>query len=276
MRKLLRANFSRLMKDKLFGILMAAELFLGGLFPIFHYMDNLDEKAGWTQDSTFFIMAIFVPMMISVVTSLFIGTEYSDGTMRNKLIVGHGRSRIYAANLITNIETAFMLMFAFMVTHICVGTPLLGWFEADAKKIIAYVLVSLMMTAACTSIFTLIAMLCSNKAYSVAGCILLIFLLLFMGIRITSALNEPEYYSAYSYTENGVTVAEDEERNPNYLSGTKREVFEFLNEFLPGGQMLKMSTMKVDHLGRSAVYDGIIFVVTTGSGLLIFRKKDLK
>ena len=50
-------------------------------------------------------------------------------------------------------------------------------------------LVSLMMTVACTSIFTLIAMLCSNKAYSVAGCILLIFFLLFMGIRITSALN---------------------------------------------------------------------------------------
>lgn len=56
-------------------------------------------------------------------------------------------------------------------------------------------------------------------------------------------------------------MEEDEERNPNYLSGTKREVFEFLNEFLPGGQMLKLSTMKVDHLGRSAVYDGIIFVV---------------
>ena len=133
-----------------------------------------------------------------------------------------------------------------------------------------------MMTAACTSIFTLIAMLYSNKAYSVAGCILLIFFLLFMGIRITSALNEPEYYNAYSYTENGVTVAENEERNPNYLSGTKREVFEFLNEFLPGGQMLKLSTMKVDHLGRSAVYDGIIFVVTTGCGLLVFRRKDLK
>lgn len=76
-----------------------------------------------------------------------------------------------------------------MVSHICVGTPLLGWFEADVKRIIAYVLVSLMMTVACTSIFTLIAMLCSNKAYSVAGCILLIFFLLFMGIRITSALN---------------------------------------------------------------------------------------
>ena len=276
MRKLLRANFSRLMKDKLFWLLMAVELFLGGLFPVLHYMDNLDEKAGWTQEHSFFIFAIFVPMMISVVSSLFIGTEYSDGTMRNKLIVGHSRSRIYFANLITNMETSFMLCFAFMLSHICIGTTLLGWFESDVKTIVAYALVVLAMAIACTAIFTLIAMLCSNKAYSVAGCILLIFFLLFMGIRITAALNEPEYYSAYSYTEAGVTVAEDEERNPNFISGTKRQIFEFLNEFLPGGQMLKLSTMKVEHLGRSAVYDGIIFVVMTGCGLLVFRKKDLK
>ena len=71
-------------------------------------------------------------------------------------------------------------------------------------------------------------------------------------------------------------LAEDEERNPNYVYGTKRQIFEFLNEFLPGGQMLKLSTMKVEHLGRSAVYDGIIFVVMTGCGVLVFKKKDLK
>ena len=157
MRKLLRANFSRLMKDKLFWILMAVELFLGGLFPVLHFMDNLDEKARWTQEHSFFIFAIFVPMMLSVVTSLFIGTEYSDGTIRNKLIVGHGRSRIYAANLITNIETAFLLCIAFMISHICIGTPLLGWFETDRKTIVAYALVILTMAEACTSIFTLIS-----------------------------------------------------------------------------------------------------------------------
>ena len=266
MSKLHRANFTRMIKYKLFWILIVAELFLGGLFPILHYIDNLDEKAGWAQDHTFLICAILVPMMLSVLTSLFIGSEYSDGTMRNKLIVGHGRNRIYAANLISNIEAAFLLCCAYLLSHVCIGTLLLGWFESDIKIIVAYVLVTLAMTAACTAIFTLIAILCSNKAYSVAGCILLIFLLLFMGIRITAALNEPEYYSAYSYTENGVTVAEDEERNPNYISGTKRQIFEFLNEFLPGGQMLKLSNKNAEHLGRFAVYDGVIFFVMNEIG----------
>lgn len=54
-----------------------------------------------------------------------------------------------------------------------------------------------MVITASTSIFTLIAMLCSNKAYSVAGCILLDFLPAFYGNpHYISALNEPEYYSA--------------------------------------------------------------------------------
>ena len=45
--------------------------------------------------------------------------------------------------------------------------------------------------------------------------------MLFAGVYITSALNEPEYYQGFSYTENDVTASEEMERNPNYLSGGK-------------------------------------------------------
>ena len=276
MRRLLRANFSRLLKNKLFWILMSIELFMGGLFPVLHYMDNIDEKSAWTMDSSIFIYSLFVPLMVSLLTALFIGSDYSDGTMRNKLIAGQMRRNIYAANLVVNIEAAFLLCFAFWISHICIGTPLLGWFVSDAKTMLGYLLVTLAMVAACVAIFTLISMLCSNKAYSVAGCILIIFMLLFVGVRITAALNEPEMYDAYSYMSEGVTVQEDETPNPNYVSGVKRQIYNFLNEFLPGGQMIKLSNMNAEHLGRYAVYDGIIFVFVTGCGILSFRRKDLK
>ena len=36
---------------------------------------------------------------------------------------------------------------------------------------------------------------------------------------ISSTLEEPEYLAAYSYTENGVTVEEPEQKNPYYISG---------------------------------------------------------
>lgn len=276
MRRLLRANFSRLLKNKLFWILISIELFMGGLFPVLHYMDNIDEKSAWTMDSTIFIYSLFVPLMVSLLTALFIGSDYSDGTMRNKLIAGQVRRNIYAANLVVNMEAAFLLCFAFWISHICIGTPLLAWFVSDAKKILGYLLVTLAMVAACVAIFTLISMLCSNKAYSVAGCILIIFMLLFVGVRITAALNEPEMYDAYSYMSEGVTVQEDETPNPNYVSGVKRQIYNFLNEFLPGGQMIKLSNMNAEHLGRYAVYDGIIFAFVTGCGILSFRRKDLK
>lgn len=276
MHRLLRANFSRLLKNKLFWILMSIELFMGGLFPVLHYMDNIDEKSAWTMDSTIFIYSLFVPLMFSLLTALFIGSDYSDGTMRNKLIAGQVRRNIYTANLVVNMEAAFLLCFAFWISHICIGTPLLGWFVSDAKKILGYLLVTLAMVAACVAIFTLISMLCSNKAYSVAGCILIIFMLLFVGVRITAALNEPEMYDAYSYMSEGVTVQEDETPNPNYVSGVKRQIYNFLNEFLPGGQMIKLSNMNAEHLGRYAVYDGIIFASVTGCGILSFRRKDLK
>ena len=276
MRRLLRAKFSRLLKNKLFWILISIELFMGGLFPVLHYMENIDEKSAWTMDSTIFIYTLFVPLMVSLLTALFIGSDYSDGTMRNKLIAGQVRKNIYAANLVVNMEAAFLLCFAFWISHVCIGTPLLGWFVSDAKKMLGYLLVTLTTVAACVAIFTLISMLCSNKAYSVAGCILIIFMLLFVGVRITAALNEPEMYDAYSYMSEGVTVQEDETSNPNYVSGVKRQIYNFLNEFLPGGQMIKLSNMNAEHLGRYAVYDGIIFAFVTGCGILSFRRKDLK
>ena len=170
--------------------------------------------------------------MVSLLTALFIGTDYSDGTMRNKLIAGHVRRKIYVANLISNVQASFTLCVAFMLSHVCVGTPLLGWFVSDAHMLMFYVLVTFTMTAACTAIFTLISMLCSNKAYSVAGCILVIFMLL--------------------------------------------QVYLFLNEFLPGGQMLRLSSMNAKHLGRYAIYNSIIFIFTTSCGILIFKRKDLK
>lgn len=276
MRKLLRANFTRLIKNKLFWILMALEFVMGAGLPVLHYLDNQNANGEWTLDACIFSYAMFVPILLSALAALFIGSEYSDGTMRNKLIVGHKRSNIYMADLIAVIAAGFLLCLAYIVPHICLAFPLLGWFTSDMKKIMVFMLVIFALVVAFAAIYTTIAMLCNNKAYSVASCILLTFILLFAGIRINAALNEPEIFSAYSYTENGVTIQEDESRNPNYVSGTKRQIYEFLNELLPGGQVLTLNTMEAEHPVRLAIYDGIIVIFTVGCGVFVFRHKDLK
>lgn len=65
-------------------------------------------------------------------------------------------------------------------------------------------------------------------------------------------------------------------KNPNYLTGTKRQVYEFLQDFTPGGQALQIASMDTDAPGRLAVYDAAILLLSTSCGIIFFRRKDLK
>lgn len=159
----------------------------GIALPLIHDMDNKNNSIGWTWDFNLFSYMMFAPILLSVVSAFFIGSEYSDGTMRNKLIAGHHRSHIYLANLIVSIVAGVILSAAYLVPYTCVGVPLLGVGKTDFLKIFLYLGLNMALAVAFSSVFTLIAMLCQNKAYTVAGCILLTCVLLFMGIRIISA-----------------------------------------------------------------------------------------
>lgn len=276
MRKLLRANFSRLWTDKAFLLSAAVMFLMGAMLPVIHYIDNRDSGAAWTADSTAFTYISFVPVVLSVLTALFVGCEYSDGTMRSKIIAGHRRGSIYIANLIVCTAAGGVLCLAYIAPHTCLGFVLLGGFEAEIQTILLCTGLGFALVGAFAALFTLIAMLCRSKAYSTAACILLAFALLFAGVHIVSALNEPEYHQAYSYTENGVTVSGEEERNPAYLSGAKRQLYEFLNDFTPGGQAIKLGNMNTEHAALLALYDGIIILAATACGVVLFRRKDLK
>lgn len=194
MRKLLRANGSRLLRDRAFWLLAALIAALGASMAVVNAVHSRQDSEIWTMDYTLFIYVILAPILASVFTALF----------------------------------------------------------------------------------TLIAMLCQNKAHTTAGCILLTFALLFAGVYISSTLEEPEYLAAYSYTENGVTVEEPEQKNPYYISGVKRQVYECLLDLTPGGQVIQISEMGAKKPVMLAVYDGLILLLVTGFGLVLFRREDLK
>lgn len=276
MRKLLRADFSRLFRDKVFLISCTFMFLTGAGLPLIHYFNNLKNSEVRTVDSTCFVYAFLVPILLSIVTALFVGTEYSDGTMRNKLIVGHKRHCIYLTNLIVCTVAGVILCLSYLVPHTCFGLILLGKFETVMVKLFIYIGLSFVLTTAFAALFVLISMLCHNKPYSTAGCILLVFALLFAGIRTTLALSEPEYYFGYSYTENGISATDEPKRNPNYLDGTKRQIYEFLNDFIPGGQAIKLSNINAKKPAILALYDGIILIIATGFGIIFFSRKDLK
>lgn len=92
-------------------------------------------------------------------------------------------------------------------------------------------------------------------------------------------LTAKEYIMPYhvSFMNDDGTEQEIEQpmvENPKYLSGIKREIFQFIHDTLPVDQMMQISGEigNADFILRSLA----VIAVTTGAGILIFRKKDLK
>ena len=276
MSKLLRANFSRLGHDRAFRLLSALMAFFGTSMAVVNAVHARQDGEIWVMDYTIFIYVILAPIVNAVLTALFIGNDYSSGTMRNKRIVGHRRGIIYLANLLVCVCAGICLCLAFALPQAAAGLLLKSELNAAPATLLLYVGLSFALMIAFTALFTLIAMLCQNKSHTMAGCILLTFALLFAGGYISSTLEELEYLAAYSYTENGVTVEEPEQRNPYYITGMKRQVYEFLQDLTPGGQVIQISEMGVKKPAMLAIYDGLILLLVTGFGLVFFRREDLK
>ena len=276
MSKLLRANFSRLGHDRAFRLLSALMAFFGTSMAVVNAVHARQDGEIWVMDYTIFIYVILAPIVNAVLTALFIGNDYSSGTMRNKRIVGHRRGIIYLANLLVCVCAGICLCLAFALPQAAAGLLLKSELNAAPATLLLYVGLSFALMIAFTALFTLIAMLCQNKSHTMAGCILLTFALLFAGVYISSTLEELEYLAAYSYTENGVTVEEPEQRNPYYITGMKRQVYEFLQDLTPGGQVIQISEMGVKKPAMLAIYDGLILLLVTGFGLVFFRREDLK
>lgn len=276
MRKLLRANFFRLFRDRVFWLLLSLMAFFGASMAVVNAINTRREGVVWMMDFSLLIYVTLAPILTSVLVALFVGSDYSGGTLRNKLIAGHRRGNIYLANLITCCLAGLLLCASFVIPQSALGLLLGGQIQSAPMKLLTYGALSIALMVAFTALFTLIAMLCQNKSHTVAGCILLAFVLIFLGVYIASALNEPEYFSGYAYTEDGVTVEEPETKNPNYISGTKRQIYEFMQDFTPGGQMLQISDMDAENPTMLALYDVIILLAATGCGLVFFRRRDLK
>lgn len=276
MNKLLSANFARIKKNKVFWICMIFMFLSGVVMPIAGYTDMKQSGYPTTLDDRFFAYSFFIGILSAIFCSLFTGTEYSDGTIRNKIVVGHSRISIYLSHFITCTAAGFSMCAVFIVPYLCVGIPLLGFFETQFQNVFLFFLSTLVLSWAFSSLFTLVAMLNQSKAVVAVICILTAFVFLIFGTYLNARLNEKETYTAYSYTPSTGNTEQIVETNPNYLRGTERKIYEFLYDFLPGGQVIQLLNMSCTHPWRLCGYSLILVAVSTGIGIFFFRKKDLK
>lgn len=286
MRKLLRADFARLWKNKLFYLFLLILTALGVWLPLAHHRLNQTEggyAANLTPDSGFCGFGTVAVLLLSILVPLFVGTDHSDGAIRNKLVVGAKRGHVYLSHLLVCLSSLLLLDLAFLLPFFCLALPLLGQFMHGVEATVITGLYTLCMEAAFASLYVFIAMLCQSKAHSAVLCMVLCALLLFFGVWLISQLSEPETYPpsvefvvGEHGIEDGEFIKHPDEPNPNYVSGTPRRVMQFFYDFTPGGQAIELSTPSGERPWTMPLCSGILFAFSTAAGLLLFQKKDLK
>lgn len=275
MRNLFSVGLFRTVRSKLFYILLA----LTALVMAYVYYNTYRVQLGpdFSQLDLYFFQFINANIVSAAVfCPLFLSSEYGDGALRNKLIVGRTRPQIYLANLTVNCLYGTAACLAAVVTGLCVGVPLLGWFQnAGPGKIMLYVLLALATTWVCAALYTFLSMVVASRGVAITLCILLAFGLILLGQYLYLALSQEEVLTALFYTDTG-EMAVSEQPNPAYLTGFARQVYQFFYELTPGGQAYQILGMSAQSPLRLLGYSGLVFVLVTGLGLAIFQKKDVK
>lgn len=268
MSKLIYANISRVKKDVTFRLCIIF-MVVAGTFV------SLKTTTELPIDRVFFVYAVMIGLVSSVFCSLFIGVEHGDGTIRNKLIVGHTRKSIYFANLVVCSIAGLIFCFSFMLPMLTLGIFRLGVFTRNMSWVVLLLITTVALSIAFTSIYILISMLCQNKAITSVACILSFIVLLCIALKINSDLQQPPMQNNYVMSIGGVEEV-DNRPNPNYISGIKREMYQFILDFLPTGQSVQFIELEMVHTWQLPLYSFLVVVITSCIGSIVFQKKNIK
>lgn len=286
MNKLLSAEFVRLFKSLIFKLGAVVSAGFGIFAVLVRWLDIKKNAEIYAQlsieysnaDGLIFAGGIYIEFVIAVFIGIFVGTEYSDGTIRNKLTVGHTRGSIYLSKLIVCAAADIMMHILYILVVLAMGKVFLDGTAMEAAQILRFAVVSTTAVLALTALLLLFSMSIQNKAAGAVVCLLSVLIMMFATMSIQQRLEAPEYYDGYSYVdeETGKAITVEKEKNPNFLTGMKRDVYEFLNNVIPFSQLYQIAMNNDDNLGLIAVYDCAIIVITTGAGAAVFRRKNLK
>ena len=276
MRDLLSANLLRLKKNYAFWGAMGVSFGLALATVIDVYRVAQTFGGTTSVDAELFKYAAFIGILAAELIPLFFGTEYSNGAIRNKLIVGQSRLSIYFANLITGFAACVLCSAAYMLGCMALGIPLLGWFTQPPALLFTALIGSLLMMAAFCAIFTFVTMNCAKKSTSVVICLLGTFAAFIWAFVIHSMLEAPEFIQGYEMSVNGQVVNAVPEPNPNHLTGLKREVYQFLFDLLPSGQSIQYCSLVLSDPVRLMGLAAAVTALFSAAGAALFRRKDLK
>lgn len=285
--KLLRGDFTRLWKSKVFwlGVIVMLGVAVGTVYGI---RLNKQEMQIAFPDSEFPPdhallegASTYVGIVIAVFIGLFVGTDYSSGTIRNKHIMGHSRTAMYFSDLIICSIASVIMHITYIA--VIVGASALGIidrFDMSSKEVLALILISTCSVLALTAIILLVCMLISRMTVGAVSAIVLSVAFIFAASGVNNKLSKDVYYPVVQPDGTKVYVSATPDDDPD----TKRKILRFVHDLLPDNQLFQLNngTAGMTSEGRPRMnkelfplYSLSLIAISTTAGILVFRKKDI-
>lgn len=246
MSKILRANFVRLFKNKPLYLCVCIQVVMT-FFNIFPYRNDFFIENIFYENSivSMLFSAVFVP--------LFLGTEHSDKTIRNKIISGHTRFEIYSASFISAAVGVLIICLTPLVTAFIMALPFGGHFGSSPAEFALYFTVLTAANMAMCGVYLISAMLVTSKSNN----IVLTLVIWFGSIFVTATIDELL-------------------KTPQLSDGVLSTILKYAYDIAPVGQVLQLQIGECHNAGLFPVYSLLVIMAATSLGVFIFRKKDLK
>jgi hypothetical protein len=272
---LLKADLKRMLKDKLF---MVACIIGGGfalmtpiLFYALEWLLGIDDSgmAGVLVNARTVLTNSFAPLnnfglILPIFLGIIIHKDFSNGTVRNKIICGKPRYQIYLSILISSIIVMLICVLGYAIIGFGVGSVLLEYSSTvTIGEDIGFILLTLLFGSICYSVLaSMIVFLFVNMKNMGVGAVLyfaIAFVLTLLSTVLVFAID-------YLVLANGDTTLTEVLKVICNLN-----IFHIINNIIVAG---------VEYGTKDIIYIIIDFIVYlsmfTGFGILIFSKKDLK
>ncbi len=183
-------------------------------------------------------------LLCAILCSLTVGGEYANGLFRNKLTVGHTKSRLFFAEALLSLAATTLLYFVhalgFAVFHGAI-------FAYVAWPTLVGILGGMWLTTlGMGALFVFVSCSVSGRAIAVIINLVLIVCLYFVGFEMDEALREPPYLETVHWVAGepgeGTPVTKTEP-NPDYVGGGMRVALEVLADVSPYGQFFSYESL---------------------------------
>lgn len=241
---MLNADLKRLWKSTAFRVSLIAMLVIASGLT---YMQATAMDYTVPLSRVIFLPLSMYGVVMAAFVSIFTGSDFSDGFIRNKMIASGNRNSIVFSHILVS-------CIACVITYLVVTAFTTGvgsfFFENNiiGGEFVWLFLLGLGMSLTFGCLFSVITLLSGSKTRAIVICMGLAFVLLFLSLHA-----------------NDVLVHQD----------VKDGFYSLIHDINPYGQAAQISAWEVWHPVRGLLIDLLLILGLPTLGCLLFRRKDI-